>query len=267
MLVGLALTTSREAPSSTSYIEPTPEPRPSATPTPSQLAALPVRRALAVAGESTLWRAEGGSCTAGAAPQLQTSTDAGATWIDRDLARYDVRQVLALSVRDANFGAAVVKLGDACELAGFRSFTGGRFWERADEVLDEFTYLDPDDVSTVVVAGERVGSPCPDAVQVTVSGGRPVTLCADGRAAAWADGAWSPLAAQLGAVAIVGDAPTLEFVLAGGVDCPLALGSHAVGQDADLRACASAPAVPARTVVVAVGEQSWAWAADWLGAV
>ncbi len=268
-LVALAFSLTRETPSSTRYLVPSAHPQPSATPTPTPptVVAAPVRRSLAVAGESTVWRAEGGSCAAGDAPLLQTSTDAGASWADRDIARYDVRQVLALSVRDANFGTAVVKLGDGCELAGFRSFTGGQFWERADDVLADFTYLDPDEVSTVIIAGERVESPCPDAVQATVSGGQAVVLCGEGVAFARSGDSWSSLPAQPGGVAIVTAAPVMEFAHVAGSECPLALGFSTDDGERSERGCAPAPEEGERTVSVASGSRTWVWVGGWFGVI
>ena len=269
VLVGVALTASREAPTSTVYIEPTQVPQPTITPTPSAPAvvAIPVRRSLAVAGESTVWRAEGGSCAGAVAPLLQTSTDAGASWTDRDLSRYDVRQILALSVRDANYGTAAVKVGDDCTLVGLRSYTSGRFWEQADEVLSDFTFLDPDDLSAVVVAGARVPAPCAVPVDAATAADTALALCDDGVAFSWDGATWAPLPAQPAALAVVADGAAAEFALVGPDDCPTALGARDDTGELTPRLCAPAPAAPGATASVVAGEATWLWAGDWFGGV
>jgi len=197
---------------------------------------------------------------------LQTSTDAGETWTDRDLSRYEVRQILALSVRDANYGTAVVKLGDGCAIAGFRSYTGGQFWERAEEVLAEFTYLDPDD-SSVAVNGERADTPCADIADVAMSGEGPAALCGDGSIYVWSEAGWFAEPKQMSAVAVVSGAGTLEFVLVGADECSLTIGAAPDGADPTVRLCAPTDAVPARTVAVLAESGTWVWSPNWFGAL
>ncbi|WP_157981611.1 hypothetical protein [Protaetiibacter intestinalis] len=267
VLVGLALTSSREVDSDTPYIQPTQPPQPSATPTPTTppVVALPVRRVLAAAGESAVWRAEGGSCTGGVAPLLQTSSDAGATWKDRDLARYDVRQVLALWIRDVNYGEAVVRLGDGCTLAGMRSFTAGQFWEQQDSIIGGHSFLDPDAPGAVHIDGADVPAPCGDAIQAVSGADTVVALCGSGAAFAWSSGSWMPYPPQTSAIAIVGEAPSPEFVLVGAADCLLGLGKRVDEQQLVPRLCSLSPAVPGQSVATWAASRTWLWAGNWFG--
>ena len=266
VLVGLALTSSREVESSTSYIEPTPHPpTPRTTPTPEPGAALPVTRSLAAAGD-TIWRAEAGSCVAGTPTLLQTSSDAGTTWADRDLLRYDVRQVLALAVSNATYGEAAVRIGDSCELAGLRTFTSGQFWEREDEVLDGLSFLDTS-TNQVFVQGTEQAPPCPDAIQVLSRPDEVRLLCADGTTESWRDSSWALVGRQLGALSMVDAVDSTSYLLANETECLLGLGQHPVGQPSIIDRCVETAPVPGSSLAVSDGGRTWVWSAAWWGEV
>ncbi|QEO09511.1 hypothetical protein [Protaetiibacter larvae] len=269
VLVLAAINASRGVESSTVYLEPNIPPQPSITPTPTTppVVGLPVGRVLAGAGESAVWRASAGSCTGGVAPALQTSSDAGATWTDRSLASYDVRQILVLWVRDVNYGEAVVRIGDDCRLAGIRSFTGGRFWEESEGALTDTVALDLDAPGDVLVDGEAVAAPCPDAVQAVPAAESVFVLCGDGSLFGRADGEWTPQAPQPGAVALVAEGAAPEVVFSGPEDCPLALGLRDEVGELAPRVCAPTAAVPGATVAVAIDGRTVVWAGDFFGAL
>lgn len=267
VLVVVAINAARGTESSTVYREPSDVAVPSATPSPTvpAVVALPVHRVLAGAGESAVWRAETGSCSAGTAPALQTSSDGGSTWTDRDLGGYQVRQVLALWVRDVNYGQAVVRIGPDCRLAGLRSFTSGRFWEESAEVLTDFAFLDLDDPGTVVIDGEGVAAPCADAAQAGTVAESVFVLCGDGTVFSRVEGAWTPQPAQPGAVALVQDDASPELVFSGPEDCPLAVGVRADGGELAPRVCTTTPAAPGTTVAVSVDGRTLVWSGDFFG--
>ena len=245
-------------------------PSPSATQTPTPAAApepepaLPVTRLLVAADASIAWRAPITGC--GPDPLvLQTTIDGGETWTDQPLGRYDVRRVLSLSVGPGGgYGQGVFGVGEDCVPTPMRSFTKGTFWEVEQTLRADFSYLDPFDPATVVIAGESVDAPCPDAVQLVTAAEAPTVLCADGSVFALDQDAepavWSAVGSAPGALALVAGADRVLAAAAGLDQCP-DLGLVPVPAAGDPE-CADVTGVPGATVLVQAGQWRWLWAGD-----
>ena len=266
-LVVLAMSSTAEGPNSTRYIEPDHR----ATPTPTSEPAPEVRplelsRDLSAASEVIVWRSEKGSCSTGVAPVIETSTNGGIDWVARDLLRYDVREIVAIQVRSASYGIAVAKVGDECTTAGLRSFTGGQFWERADEVLSEFVFIVPGDQPSVMVFGELVSAPCPAPLQAASMAESLYVLCADGAVFALAESGWIPEPVSDGVVALVPGSSAAMFVSIGDPRCPT-LFVTGTADESEPGVCVEVAPSSGRMIATAAGEVLWVWIGEWFGAL
>lgn len=169
----------------------------SATPTPSTAALSPAadERFLAINGD-TYWRATAGEC-GGTAPLVEFSTDAGESWTAATPP--DARQVLGVAILGEGDGEVIAAVGDACEPALLRTYTGGVEWGSYPDALAAATYVDPADRASIVIAGSATPAPCADPRSVRASRGVVGVVC-DGTASVLTAGTWTALAESAAAL-------------------------------------------------------------------
>lgn len=144
-------------PSPTATIEPVAEATPTPTPEAAE-AADPERRFLAMDPGGVLWRGVAGSCAAGVAPKLESTTDA-VSW--RTATPDGAAELLALAPGDAAGQASVVVALDdgSCTAVGRRTAPDGSGWQDAPEALaawDAAAPAVPDGHLAATVEGERL---------------------------------------------------------------------------------------------------------------
>ncbi|GAB3618038.1 hypothetical protein GCM10027416_25950 [Okibacterium endophyticum] len=221
VLVGLALSSTR------SHVDPGAPPTydlPAATPAETSDATEPAQpvpavaaapRMLAAANETVAWRATPGDCGAELAT-IETTADGGATWQAFTTTDDDVRQLLQLNASSDTLVSLVGAAGDACAVGGFRSFTGGRFWEPSEADLASASYLDPADPTVIRTPGGPVTAPC-ESVHQVVSAAESAVLC-DNQVFVFTNGAWQPREVP-GALAISASAAGIAAAVFGSAGC------------------------------------------------
>jgi hypothetical protein len=171
---------------------PSPEPSVAPTETAAPVVDPAAARVLTVGAGAQLWRAVAGSCESGAAPVVERSSDAGATWVDVTPGYLGVREVTDIRPFLGDQAELLGSVGAACERQALRTFTLGQFWEPDPATLAAWPVLEGAEVragATVLAA-----APCETPSRLTASGDRAAVFCADG---AWVtddlgSGAWAP---------------------------------------------------------------------------
>jgi hypothetical protein len=236
-------------------------PRASTSPTPSASAqAAGTRRFLSAVDGKEAWRATGETC-GGAAPTLEHTVDAGATWVPVALGP-DVSSLLAIRASSTDL-KILAGIGADCTTTVRASADDGMTWTAAN----------PGDagagVSTagVVLAGGVIDAPCSDPIEAYQGKMTSVVIC-DGQVE-WrsGEGAWVDVPISgVRSIADAGNEYTLARINTPGCDgvqieSMTAVGvtsgtsTTPIGCDAD--AAASGPVSLDR-----VGDDVWLWAGD-----
>jgi hypothetical protein len=272
ILVGLALS-ANQVPSAertprplvTFNSTPQPAPAPVASAEPTAEPAADGKRFITTIDGQTLWRATAGACASTPAV-VERSVDAGTTWTPLATNAFDLRQVLTLTTGEEGELEIIGATGDACAVGGFSSTDAGDTWAPDAALPGEVGYETPDGTS-IVVAGQGVGLPCPAVEVISARTDRTVAACA-AVMAEWdpAAGAWSttPYAGVHG-LATEGD--RLMFVARGVPGCnglgALAInGVPAAVSSAPLVGCIEGADGSAPAALTIAGQGAWLWVGD-----
>lgn len=272
ILVGLALS-ANDAPTAgrtprplvTFNATPQPAPEPGAPAEPTAEPAADGKRFITTVDGQTLWRATAGAC--GSTPAaVERSVDAGVTWAPLATNTFDLRQVLTLTTGDEGELEIIGATGDACAVGGFSSTDAGDSWVPDTALAAEVGYVTPDETS-VVVAGQGVGLPCPAIDVIDATAARTVAACT-AVLAEWnaATGSWgaSPYAGVHG---LATDGERLMFVARGvpgcnGLGALVTNGVPAPFENASLVGCADGADVTAPAALAIAGTGAWLWVGD-----
>lgn len=239
---------------------PTPTPTPTGSSSPTPGAVVPDPQLVDMLDAQSGVRAMTGNC-GGVKPQIEMTTDGGATWTKTDLGDIDARQVLAVSFTSTDQIDLVV--ADAtCTATMVTSYTGGQYWQAYPERLAESTYVDPGDPLIVHYLGSALPSPCP-AEQVVSSSSGPIVSCVDGSAQAYSasSAAWQTIASA-GVVAIAADDETLLVAIESDPTCPgILIQSTATASSPALSSlsCLTPEAVQSGVTLSLDGGLAWYW--------
>jgi hypothetical protein len=240
-----------------SRVPETPRPTPTATATAPVASVTAAPRLLAAVNGTIAYRATRGSCT-GADAVLERTADGGATWQALDTARDGIHTIARIyNVSDTRV-SLVAGAGDDCSTQGFASFTGGRFWEPADDLGDQ-SYIDPDDPSSLHVASDTEAAPCAAPLQLAEGGDSTAVLCSDGVRVRSAQGEWQS-APMPGALAVAATDAGYDLAAAGVQGCAgVAIESFsAQSPQPQLVGCA-ASATPDGATLAVSGTTVWLW--------
>ncbi|MDX2377646.1 hypothetical protein M4I32_12625 [Microbacterium sp. LRZ72] len=236
---------------------------PSPTPTPEETpdAVGPVDRAderfLAVGADGVVWRAVAGSCADGIQPLIERSTDGGQSWNDVTPLYREVRQVASLVPIAGSQAEIVAAIGDECEVDLLRTFTQGEFWEPYPDELASASYIDPATAATVIIAGEPVDAPCPEARSLATQGGAIALVC-DGEVATWTGDAWESAGTTSAvAVTLLDSAPVAAVAAVAAEECEGLELADAAGT-----ACLDGTDPAAPTALAPSGTTTWLWNGD-----
>ncbi|KQO95418.1 hypothetical protein [Leifsonia sp. Leaf264] len=241
-----------------------PEPTPSPTAAAPRPVAAPALRFLDATSTTSAWRATPGDCT-GTPAAIESTTDAGATWVSYSTGDIDIREVLALTAVSDTTAFVVAKAGPDCTLGYFRTFSTGDQWQEAPADLASQSYVDPTDRALVVIDGESLQSPCPSVRQLVVDGDSRIAICDD---AAYSldstTGEWAGLERpNLASIAASGTAATV--IESGDTECPALAFATTDAASLDQPAavtCAPGAVVPASLASDQVDEALWLWQGD-----
>jgi hypothetical protein len=247
-------------------IEPSATPSPSAEPTvaPDYDVARPVA-IIAAFDDTVAYRALAGECPA-APPDLEVTTDAGATWATASVT--NASAIEAITPEDEDTVSVVAREGDGCEPALFRSFVQGIAWAAADGLDTRWRV----EGAQVTAPGGAVVAPCAAPVQVAaLSSSAAAVLCADAVVHSTIDGGagWAASEPISGAAAIAagnggylvaierqGDCAGVQVAT---LDTVLTLGAPG--------GCVASEAGPGQTglTVSADGSAVWLWSGGVVG--
>lgn len=202
VLVAIAVAGTRSEPSTvpvdaptflTPTVPRTSSPTPTSTATP--LSTVPASF-LMVLNATTGWRATAGNCgsvDSVSAPVIESTDDAGVTWLVHSPGTLDARQVLNLSANTEGDATVVAKTGQQCAIENLGTFSSGAYWDSYPTRLADQNFIDTTSPSTLHLQGTTVEAPCATALQLDVVAGQPWVLCPDALFTQASTGEWSSL--------------------------------------------------------------------------
>lgn len=223
----------------------------------------PASQAIVASDSASAYRTHAGSCPDGGA-SIDVTSDGGATWDSFDLSsRLGLGNIQSVGTGNSAYAWLIGQSLTDCTMTAAQTYTSGRDWELAPQVLSSEWYVDPTNTKSLTgPGGETVEAPC-SLGRLTSSADSVAGVCTDGRIVISNDdgASWAESETQRGIDALAFTPDGLTAALVGQTAC--ADGVEVRTFDSSLQStgetCAPAGAAAAGQTSLSAAEDGTLW--------
>lgn len=224
----------------------------------------PASQDIVASGSTSAYRTRVGSCPDGGA-SIDVTSDGGSTWDSFDLSsQLGLGNIQSVGTGNGAYAWLIGQNLTDCTTTAAQTYTSGRDWELAPQILASEWYVDPTNTKSLTgPGGETVETPC-ELARLTTSTDSVAGVCTDGRIVISNDdgASWTESETQQGIDALAFTPDGLTAVLVGQTSCAdgVALRTFDSALQSSSETCAPAGAAAGQTSLSAAEDGTL-----WLG--